>query len=132
QRVREEAHGYLVELVDDERVGEATREGHEAVGGDGSGDGDGHPVTLRPRGPTGSPVGPRRSCGSAQPKLSPQAQELPALGLSMVKPCFSIVSAKSIVAPERYGALIRSTTTSTPLKSRTRSPSRERSSKYSW
>lgn len=40
-------------------------------------------------------------CGSDQLKLSPQAQELPALGLSMVNPCFSIVSAKSIVAPER-------------------------------
>jgi hypothetical protein len=36
-----------------------------------------------------------------QLKLSPQAQELPALGLSMVKPCFSMVSAKSIVAPSR-------------------------------
>ena len=31
-----------------------------------------------------------------QLKLSPQAQELPALGLSMVKPCFSMVSAKSM------------------------------------
>jgi hypothetical protein len=36
-----------------------------------------------------------------QLKLSPQAHELPALGLSMVKPCFSIVSAKSMVAPSR-------------------------------
>jgi hypothetical protein len=34
--------------------------------------------------------------------------------LSIVKPCASIRSAKSIFAPERYGALIRSTTTSTP------------------
>jgi hypothetical protein len=34
-------------------------------------------------------------------KLSPQAQEPVALGLSMVKPCFSIVSTKSIVAPVR-------------------------------
>jgi hypothetical protein len=39
--------------------------------------------------------------GRAQLKESPQAQELPALGLSMVKPCFSIVSAKSMVAPSR-------------------------------
>jgi hypothetical protein len=38
---------------------------------------------------------------SAQLKESPQAQELPALGLSMVKPCFSMVSAKSIDAPSR-------------------------------
>ena len=40
--------------------------------------------------------------------------EPPRLGLSMVKPCFSMVSTKSIVAPIRYGALIRSVTTSTP------------------
>ena len=40
------------------------------------------------------------------------------MGLSMVKPCASIRSTKSIVAPVRYGTLIRSTTTSTPPKSR--------------
>src|SRR6476619_2295287 len=43
----------------------------------------------------------RQFVGAAQLKESPQAQLLPALGLSMVKPCFSIVSAKSIVAPSR-------------------------------
>lgn len=32
---------------------------------------------------------------------SPQAQELWALGLSMVNPCCSMVSMKSMVAPER-------------------------------
>ncbi len=32
---------------------------------------------------------------------SPQAQEPPALGLSIVKPCFSMVSRKSITAPCR-------------------------------
>ena len=32
---------------------------------------------------------------------SPQAQEPPAFGLSMVKPCFSMVSTKSIVAPRQ-------------------------------
>ena len=37
----------------------------------------------------------------AQWKESPQAQELCALGLSMVKPCFSMLSAKSISAPSR-------------------------------
>ena len=37
----------------------------------------------------------------AQWKLSPQAQEPVALGLSMVKPCFSMVSTKSMVAPIR-------------------------------
>lgn len=31
----------------------------------------------------------------------PQAQDDPAFGLSMVKPCFSMVSAKSMVAPSR-------------------------------
>jgi hypothetical protein len=37
----------------------------------------------------------------AQWKESPQAQELVALGLSIVKPCFSIVSTKSMTAPCR-------------------------------
>jgi len=32
---------------------------------------------------------------------SPQAHDPLALGLSMVKPCFSIVSTKSMVAPDR-------------------------------
>ena len=40
---------------------------------------------------------------------SPQAHEPVAFGLSMVKPCFSMVSTKSMVAPWMYGALIRST-----------------------
>ncbi len=53
----------------------------------GTGDVD---VTVAPGGP-----------GAGQLKLSPQAQELPALGLSMVKPCFSMVSAKSMTAPSR-------------------------------
>ncbi len=56
-------------------------------------------------------------------KESPQAQEPAAFGLSIVKPCFSIVSTKSIVAPPRYGLLIRSTATLTPEKSSTVSPS---------
>jgi hypothetical protein len=55
-----------------------------------------------------------------------------AAGLSIVKPCFSMVSTKSMVAPPRYGALIRSVTTFTPSKSFSTSPSRERSSKKSW
>ena len=37
----------------------------------------------------------------AQWKLSPQAQDPVAFGLSMVKPCFSMVSTKSMVAPVR-------------------------------
>ena len=47
---------------------------------------------------------------------SPQAQEPPAFGLSIVKPCFSMVSTKSITAPCRYGALIRSTPTLRPVE----------------
>ena len=43
-----------------------------------------------------------RVCGVCrQWKESPQAQDPVAFGLSMVKPCFSIVSTKSIVAPPR-------------------------------
>ena len=37
--------------------------------------------------------------GGHQLNESPQAQEPPAFGLSIVKPCFSMVSTKSIVAP---------------------------------
>jgi len=37
----------------------------------------------------------------AQWNESPQAQDPVALGLSIVKPCFSMVSTKSIVAPLR-------------------------------
>ena len=55
-----------------------------------------------------------RTSPSGQENEPPQAHALPAFGLSIVKPCFSIVSAKSIVAPSRYGTLIRSTITSTP------------------
>ena len=109
--VGEEAHRDLVELLDDEGVREAAPEGHEVVGRDGPGDGDLHgdeptPVCGADR-PAGTPRGPAPvaaralSRGADQLKLSPQAQELPALGLSMVKPCFSMVSAKSIVAPSR-------------------------------
>ena len=50
--------------------------------------------------------GPRQGgallvCSMAQWKESPQAQEPVAFGLSIVKPCFSIVSTKSMVAPLR-------------------------------
>src|SRR5687768_5041608 len=47
---------------------------------------------------------------------SPHAQLPCAFGLSIVKPCFWIVSSKSMDAPSRYGTLILSTTTSTPEK----------------
>ena len=39
--------------------------------------------------------------GATQWKLSPHAQLPPAFGLSIVKPCFWIVSSKSIEAPSR-------------------------------
>ena len=42
----EERQGDLVELLDDERVGEESVEGHEVVGGDGTGDGDLHSTNL--------------------------------------------------------------------------------------
>ena len=86
-------------------------EGHEVVGRDGTGDRDLHGteptpdmhdgVTSRPGTRPVRPGGLRAGAGRTQLKESPQAQLLPALGLSMVKPCFSIVSAKSIVAPSR-------------------------------
>ena len=47
--------------------------------------------------------GRARVPAGAQWNESPQAQEPVAFGLSIVKPCFSIVSTKSIVAPLRYG-----------------------------
>ena len=54
--------------------------------------------------PRPAPVG---GCGvwsdgrTTQWKESPQAQEPVAFGLSMVKPCFSMLSTKSIIAPLR-------------------------------
>lgn len=57
------------------------------------------------RHPVGGAAFPAASAGSfwrtGQLKDSPQAQVPAALGLSIVKPCFSIVSAKSMVAPYR-------------------------------
>lgn len=73
-----------------------------------------------------------RLCATGLAEGAPQAQEPVAFGLSIVKPCFSMVSTKSMEAPPRYGALMRSVTTLTPPKSLTTSPSRERSSKKSW
>src|ERR1700730_19377955 len=101
-----------VELVRDQLVGELARKRHQVVGRDRSRDRDAH-----------------GGLAWRQWKESPQAQEPVAFGLSIVKPCFSIVSTKSMVAPIRYGALILSVTTCTPPKSVTRSPSMSRSSK---
>ena len=58
------------------------------------------PGAVRRRAPGSGrwvPVGDRR----AQANEPPHAHELPAFGLSIVKPCFSMVSAKSIFAPSR-------------------------------
>ena len=46
QVVDEEGQGDLVQLVDHERVGEPAREGHQVVGGNGSGDSDTHLCNL--------------------------------------------------------------------------------------
>ena len=59
----------------------------------------GNRLSSRPTG-RGAPAGPAQEV-VGQWKLSPQAQEPVALGLSMVKPCFSMESTKSIVAPLR-------------------------------
>src|SRR3954471_7678293 len=87
----------------------------------------------RTRDQTCPAVGSYEEAVSPQPQNElPQAQPLEAFGLSIVKPCCSIVSVKSMVAPPRYGALIRSTTTGTPWGVSSTSPSRLRSSKKSW
>ena len=93
----------LSQLVGDERVGEPAGEVHQVVGGDRAGDGDLHVAATLPgehgRRPATSArhVDGRRSpptgalrVGRISGSESPQAQELPALGLSMVKPCFSM------------------------------------------
>ena len=106
----------------------ARMRGHTMVGGPATTEGVAVRLTGAPReragdddGPgTARVPGPSSRGRAGQLKEPPQAQELPAFGLSIVKPCFSIVSAKSMVAPSRYGTLIRSTTTSTPSKSRER------------
>ncbi len=127
----EEGQRDLVELLDQEAVGEAAVEDHQVVGGDGPGDGDPHQRTLqrrlsRPADRSPAPPGGARGAGRRQVstvssadqwKLSPQAQLPPALGLSMVKPCFSIVSAKSIVAP---GGRARSSGRRRPRRRRSR------------
>ncbi|CNG09727.1 Uncharacterised protein [Mycobacterium tuberculosis] len=57
----------------------------------------------RPRatGPWTAPPGRSARVAGTQLKESPQAQEPDAFGLSIVKPCFSIESTKSMVAPVR-------------------------------
>ena len=42
ERVGQEGHRDLVELLDDETVGEPSAEGHQMVRGDGTGDSDAH------------------------------------------------------------------------------------------
>lgn len=69
---------------------------------------------LTVRAPRAPASGGPEAAAADQWKESPQAQEPTALGLSMVKPCFEMVSSKSMDAPMRYGTLILSTMTSTP------------------
>src|SRR5215831_13800167 len=85
---------------------------------------------LKMKRPT--PKGPAVTYADQPQNELPQAHPPVALGLSIVKPCCSIVSVKSIVAPPRYGSLMRSTTIGTPWESMSTSPSRTRSSKNSW
>ena len=88
QVVDEEGQRDLVQLLDDERVGEAAREGHQVVGGDGAGDSD-HACRSNLPGRPGRTAGtaartcvrvrgPSLGSGYGQLKLSPQAHELPA------------------------------------------------------
>jgi hypothetical protein len=92
------------------------------TGGHGTGSAGGRPGGVHSPSSAGLPASSpghderdrTRGCGRAtsvlfgrwpgrvgQWKLSPQAQLPPAFGLSIVKPCFSMVSAKSIEAPSR-------------------------------
>src|SRR5690606_27683069 len=132
QLLGEERQRQLVELVHHQGVGEPTGEPHQVISSDRPGDRDVHDHRVYAL--TGQPL----TCLTAsvrerrQWNESPHAHDPVAFGLSIVKPCRSMVSTKSIVAPVRYGALIRSTTTLTPSKSSTASPSSDRSSKNSW
>src|SRR5699024_12109121 len=53
----------------------------------------------------------QRLYGAAQWNESPQAQLPPAFGFSIVKPCFSMLSTKSIEAPSTSGDVIRAADT---------------------
>src|SRR5262249_51499339 len=136
QVLNEERERHPVELLGDELVDEPAGERHQVVGRYRPGNRCSHGQTRARRSRSAghtvfampSPRG-RLSAGRDQWNESPQAQDPVALGLSMVKPCFSIVSTKSMVAPARYGALILSVTTWTPWNSASMSPSISRSSK---
>ena len=98
--IHKKGQGDPIELVRDQRVGKPTREGHEVISGDGSGDDDIHPPD--PTGDTWSTLrSPTALIRVCQWNESPQAQDPVALGLSIVKPCFSMVSTKSMIAPFR-------------------------------
>src|SRR5262249_970916 len=132
QVVDEKRERHPVELLGDELVDKPAGERHQVVGRYRPGDRYPHGHNLQPRprsaGHTVYPI-PAPATGPHQWNESPRAQGPVALGLSIVKPCFSIVSTKSMVAPARYGALILSVTTCTPWNSASMSPSISRSSK---
>ena len=118
---------HLVQLVGEQLIRELPRKVHQMVGRDRSGHDDRHEAeaterhgrsrhpevrnTQRAARPVVAPplFGRAQASGRAgrrrpQPQNElPQAQPPEAFGLSMVKPCCSIVSVKSMVAPTRYG-----------------------------
>src|SRR6202021_3957187 len=81
----EERDRDLVQLLGDQRVGELAAEGQQVIGRDRPGDSYPHRWGTLFRCRKGARAG-------AQWKESPQAQEPDAFGLSIVKPCVSIVS----------------------------------------
>ena len=115
-----------------QRVGEAAREGHQVVGRDGTGDGDLHAATRtrrtsgpptdaeRPavRGGRGPPGGRSRRAGGSAEGVAAGAG---AAGVGVVDGEALLLDGVGEVdrgALRGTGALIRSTTTSTPSKSR--------------
>src|SRR5699024_9422540 len=59
------------------------------------------PARTRHADPPGPSEVALRSAAADQSNESPEAPEPPAFGVSMVKPCYSIVSEKSMVEPLR-------------------------------
>ena len=89
--VDQERQRHLVQLIGEQLLGELPREVHQVVGRDGPSNEYRHAQRL---------PGGRTSLCQPQNEF-PHAQPPPAFGLSIVKPCFSIVSTKSMTAPER-------------------------------
>ena len=104
QVIDQERQRNLVELIGNEGIGEFTLECHEVVGRNRARYCDMHGNRLNdPLRDVRIAKGIRGFIASetTQWNESPQAQEPVATGLSMVNPCFSIVSTKLMVAPPR-------------------------------